>query len=384
MKVTFIPHDLCTGCGACQNICPKSCIDMKLDDEKFYYPEINKDSCIDCGRCEKVCPVKNKNVGKTQMPDAYAFANNDDNIRRESSSGGVFSILSEYVLDKGGVVFGAALSEDCRQVKHIAIDNKEDLYKLRGSKYVQSSIGRCFQDAEYYLKDDRVVLFTGTPCQIEGLKRYLGKEYEQLYTIDLICHGVPSQYVWNKYLDYRENIEGSLARRVFFRHKKYGWKTYSLLLEYLNNNKYEEVFTKDLYLQAFVNRADLRPSCHQCNFKTISRNSDFTMADLWGVEEICPDFNDDMGISLLLVHSNKGRDIISYLKLHGRMVGVDLDLAIEHNTMAIKSAMAHPKRKQFIDNIDKMEFDELVKRYGSAPYPLRKKVRNLLRKLGLR
>lgn len=157
-----------------------------------------------------------------------------------------------------------------------------------------------------------------------------------------------------------------------------------MLLEYLNNNKYEEVFTKDLYLQAFVNRADLRPSCHQCNFKTISRNSDFTMADLWGVEEICPDFNDDMGISLLLVHSNKGRDIISYLKLHGRMVGVDLDLAIEHNTMAIKSAMAHPKRKQFIDNIDKMEFDELVKRYGSAPYPLRKKVRNLLRKLGLR
>ena len=229
MKISFIPHTSCTGCGACENICPVSCIQMKPDYEKFLYPVIDEQACIHCGKCEEVCPVKNKVQRDDGIkPEAYALVIGDEDIRRESSSGGAFTVLADYVLDKGGVVFGVGLSEDCRVVTHMAIDNKDELFRLRGSKYVQSSIGRSYQEIKNLLECHRPVLFSGTPCQVEGLKKYLGKEYEELLTADLICHGVPSQYVWNKYLDYREKVSGATVRRTYFRHKKYGWNTYSL------------------------------------------------------------------------------------------------------------------------------------------------------------
>lgn len=384
MEITFIPHTSCTGCGACLNACPVGCIEMKLDEEKFEYPVIDESRCIHCNKCEKACPVKNRKRNDNKHPLSYAVVVRDENIRRQSSSGGLFSALAHFVLEQEGIVYGVAMSENCREIRHIAVEKEDELEKLRGSKYVQSSTEKCYQEIRTHLENGRIVLFSGTPCQVEGLKCFLQKEYQNLYTADLICHGVPSQYVWNKYLDYQEGLEGSTVRRTYFRHKKSGWNTFSILLKYINNMEYVELLTKDPYLQAFLNNVDLRSCCHSCDFKTVSRNSDFTMADLWGIDYICPEWNDDKGVSLLLIHSKKGERIIPYMESYCKIKEIDTDLAISHNIMAIKSMKEHPKRNQFIHNIDKLPFDQLVQKYGYTHLTLRAKVGKMLRKYGLR
>ena len=195
----------CTGCHACVNACPKNCIGMVSDEEGFLYPEIRQTECVNCGKCEKVCPLLN---GKTKNPDAlqigYAAYNKDETIRLKSSSGGIFTLLAEWIIQQGGVVVGAAMTEDCKSVQHTIAETIEDLENLRGSKYLQSTIGTIFKTVKKYLDSGRLVLFTGTPCQIGGLYSYLGKEYDNLYTQDLICHGVPSPLIWKNYVELRE------------------------------------------------------------------------------------------------------------------------------------------------------------------------------------
>lgn len=205
----------CCGCSACAQACPKGCITMQADGEGFLYPVIDENTCIACGACEHVCPIKNTSPEPTGEPDAYAAYSKNTEQRLESSSGGVFSLLAEEILQNSGVVFGAAMSEDCRKAQHIAVERQEDLWKLRGSKYLQSEIGSTYRQAENALKQGRRVLFSGTPCEIEGLHRYLRREYENLLCVDLICHGVPSAKLWEKYVSYRENCAGAAAQRTF-------------------------------------------------------------------------------------------------------------------------------------------------------------------------
>jgi len=269
----------CSGCHACYSICPKQCIKMCEDEEGFWYPQIDKEQCVNCGACKKVCPVL-KEYQPNPRGKAYACINKDEGIRMKSSSGGIFTLLASAVIEQGGVVFGVAFDSDFSAF-HTYVEDKTELEKLRGSKYVQSRIFDTYKKVKEYLDLKRIVLFSGTPCQIGGLKTYLGKEYDNLIMQDIICHGVPSPLVWQKYITLRETKAGSKIGRTFFRHKKYGWKTYSVRFEFSNRTEYEQIFSKDLFMRAFLANLCLRPSCYNCHFKSKERESDITLADFW-------------------------------------------------------------------------------------------------------
>lgn len=353
----------CTGCHACSNICPKQCITMEADSEGFLYPKVDLDSCVDCGLCEKVCPVLNK-LKVENEPRAYACYNKNEQIRLESSSGGIFTLIAEQVINDSGVVFGVGLDKALTAL-HSYVETKEQLKAFRGSKYVQSKIGETYKKAEAFLNQNKKVLFTGTPCQIAGLKAYLQKDYDNLICVDIICHGVPSPKVWEKYLSYQEKLVGAKAQGAHFRHKNKGWNRFSMALEFKNGDKQIQTLDKDLYMQAFLKDTCLRPSCYKCNFKTLHRQSDITIADFWGIEKVLPKLDDDKGTSLLLVNSVKGKELFDFLKDSILYEQVDLNKAVSYNPAAFKSANENPNREGFFGDLDKLSFDKLVDKYCS-------------------
>lgn len=351
----------CMGCYACSSICPESCISMDSDSEGFWYPKVNYDKCIKCGLCVRVCPIINK-ITVENNPKAYACNNKDEDVRLESSSGGIFTLAADQVIDSGGVVFGVGFDEEFKVV-HTYIENKEELHKFRGSKYVQSKIGNTYEQAKSFLAQGRKVLFTGTPCQIGGLKSYLGKEYENLFCMDNICHGVPSPKVWGRYLSYRSTEAGSEPRRIAFRLKNEGWKLYSVSFLFKNDTEYRETLRTDLYMRAFLKDVCLRPSCYACEFKTLNRESDITLADFWGIQNILPEMDDDKGTSLIFVNSDLGQTMLEKIKDNIRYKEVDIDQAVSYNPSAIKSVDMNPNRDSFFEELDQLDFDKLVKKY---------------------
>lgn len=359
--ITINSKKECMGCYACSNICPKKCISMERDNEGFSYPNVNFDICIKCGKCIKVCPIINKTIISNE-PIAYACINKDETIRMKSSSGGIFTLVAEQILDNGGVVFGACFDEDFG-VEHSYIETKDELHKFRGSKYVQSEIGCIYSQVKDFLKQKRKVLFTGTPCQIEGLKSYLGQVYENLLCIDIVCHGVPSPIVWQKYISHREECSGSQVRKIDFRQKSEGWKRYSVSFLFNDNTEYLQTFDNDLYMKAFLRDICLRPSCYSCEFKTLNRQSDITLADFWGIEFIIPEMDDDKGTSLIFVNSSKGQAILE--KISDKIIykEVDIHQAVTYNPAVIKSANYNRKRYNFFKDLDKLPFDSLVIKY---------------------
>lgn len=294
----------CCGCSACAQVCPKQCISFEEDEQGFRYPLVDKAICVDCGLCEKVCPVLN--AGEPRQPLAvYAAINPNEEIRKESSSGGVFTMLAESILDEGGVVFGARFNEQW-EVVHAYTESKEGLAPFRGSKYVQSRVGETYRQTKVFLQQGRKVMYTGTPCQIAGLKRYLGKEYDQLLTVDVVCHGVPSPLVWRDYL--RDITSDNLPQiaSINFRDKSTGWKDYSVKISRKKGKDYvNESFRQNLFMQVFLKDLCLRPSCANCAAKSGKSGSDLTIADYWGMED--SDWDDNKGTSLVLVHSSQGQ-----------------------------------------------------------------------------
>lgn len=326
--INIIDKKDCCGCSACVQKCPRQCISLREDVEGFLYPIVNKEACIDCGLCEKVCPILHP--GDEHKPfKVFAAKNNSEKKRSESSSGGIFTVLAESVLDEGGVVFGAKFNEHW-DVIHDYTDTKEGLAAFRGSKYVQSKIGDCFIQVKSFLVQGRKVLFSGTPCQISGLKRFLGKEYDNLLTVDFICHGVPSPRVWRMYLDEtiaRECVGNSvmlcsthdrrtLVKKISFRDKRLGWKKYgfALLLSASDERKTEntvlffEPSSKNIFMRGFLRDIYLRPSCYQCPSKKMASGSDLTLGDFWGMANVLPELDDDKGYSVLM-HNNAERPI---------------------------------------------------------------------------
>lgn len=296
----------CCGCSACASICTSKAIRMERDKHGFLYPEIEKEKCIDCGQCRKICPISNQaESAGTGQPVAFAVKNRDETIRNKSTSGGVFYELAVSVLEKGGTVYGAVFDENF-QVVHFRGECLSDIYKMQGSKYVQSNMNGIFESVRKDLINKKTVLFTGCPCQVDALKHYL-KDAEQssFITCDLICRGVNSPKAWNDYLKYTTKNEKILEVR--FRDKSLGWRTPQMYIQTAKVT-YMESSSYDCFFQAFFSSLILRDSCFACKYCNVHRYGDITIGDFWGIEKIDSEMNDDRGISLVLLNSYKGKE----------------------------------------------------------------------------
>lgn len=367
----------CCGCASCVQKCPKRSISLHEDNEGFLYPYVDTETCTDCGLCEKVCPVLNPY--KTREPlQILAAINKDEKIRMESSSGGIFSLLAEKVINEGGVVFGARFDEKW-QVTIDYTETKEGLTAFRGSKYVQARTADTYSQCEKFLKDGRKVLYTGTPCQIAGLKHFLRKEYDNLLTVDILCHGVPSPKVWAMYLGevikntlrvvYGESFvpsfqnQTTLIKDIKFREKSNGWRKFRFVLTLkkfscevekksvcsLNSPLIDECFNQNIYMKAFLEDLILRPSCYTCPARSGKSYSDITIADYWGIQDRHPEIDDDLGTSLIIIHSNKGKEIVSSADLkfvESSLVGLEM-----FNGGLKKLVVMHSNREMFFTKL---------------------------------
>lgn len=353
----------CTGCHACASICPKKCIVMKDAGEGFLFPVIDLESCVQCGRCKNVCPVLHEQKKSTHT-QAFAMKSRDENERKNSTSGGVFSLIAKRVIDEGGIVYGAAYDENF-SVRHISVEDDGRLTFLQGAKYVQSTIGTTFMEIEKELKRGRQVLFSGTPCQCVGLKAFLGKEYDNLLTVDLICHGVPSPKVWQTYIDYRSGKENNGKRpvKINMRSKASGWSKYSAEFDYGEGNITRVQNNQDLFIRAFIGNICLRGSCSDCAAKGVERCTDLTLGDYWGVWNQHPEFDDNKGVSIVFVHSEKGKNALQRAAENAEWFEVSVEDAYKENTSLMVSSKAHEKREDFLVKVVEGNFEEVVREY---------------------
>lgn len=369
----------CCGCYACYSICPTNAIKMERDEKGFEYPVVIKEKCINCGLCEKACPILKNNINdkNNNFPIAYACKNKNEEIRLKSSSGGIFTLIAKSIIDLGGIVFGAGFDEKYNVV-HSYITNESEISRFRGSKYVQSTIGNMYKKAKEFLDEGKYVLFTGTPCQIEGLKTYLKKEYDKLYTQDIICHGVPSPKVWNKYINEMNRKYDGNIKEINFRKKDIkGWNLYQLSMKY-DNDEYLQIHKNDPYMQAFLRDAILRESCYNCKFKKKNRISDITLADFWGIKNIKPELDDDKGTSLVIINSQKGQELMDKIKKLIEVEKVNFEEAIKYNPSMLNSVQMPSGRDKFFENLDKdIEISELVSQYATLP----NRIQRILRKI---
>lgn len=362
----------CSGCYACSNICPKKCIEMKTDNEGFYYPDIDMSKCINCDLCNKICPVKNTKQDDDNKPECYGCYNKDELVLLDSSSGGIFDLIANFVLRKNGVVYGASLNIKLCEVNHVRIDNTQDIHILRKSKYVQSRLNDTYVAAKKDLEAGKLVLFTGSPCQIEGLINFLGKDYENLYTQDFICHGVPSEKVFKKYAyEYLKNIDCQTPLEFNFRDKSFFWENYSLSATYGNGQSIKENVSKNLFMKSFLSGCNIRPACYECKFKKIHRESDVTLGDFWGVKQVKNEIYNKNGTSIIFIHSKKGQEIFNQIKQNLDFVQVDFDDAVKYNPSYYSSTKLNKKRYKFFKYLDKIKFKKLVFKYCEKPCLIR-------------
>ena len=347
----------CTGCLGCFNACKYGAITINTDLEGFQYPFIDENKCVHCMSCEKVCP-QNIEKNKLTIVKAYYASANNSRIRRSSSSGGVFYYLAKYFLENGGVVYGAALNDE-NYLQHIRIDSLDELPRLQTSKYIQSDINYIYRDVEFQLQNGKQVLFTGTPCQIGALIKFLKNNYDNLFTQDVICHGVPSPFVWNRYIE--ELSKSKKISSVNFRNKDKGWRNFALKIQWSNGTEYMKTLEEDPYLKAFLNDISLRPSCYNCQYKGSKRQSDITLADYWGISAIQPEKDSHDGVSLVLTQTKKGdlifRKIADGYLSYGE---TDAEKALFYNKAAYISARYTSCREKFFARMMKGEFIEYI------------------------
>lgn len=350
--IQIVNKEDCVGCGACVQRCPKECITLREDAEGFLYPEADASVCVECGLCEKVCPVLHP--GESRQPlMAYAAVNGDEAVRRSSSSGGVFTALALATIGRGGVVFGARFDEHW-EVVHDWTERTEGLAAFRGAKYAQSRIGESYKEAEAFLQSGREVLFSGTPCQVAGLRRFLRREYAGLLTVDVVCHGVPSPGVWREYL--RESREAHFPHvaplsltALTFRDKSTGWKQYSFTYMAQSSDglsKVTERASHNAFMRGFLADLYLRPSCYACPAKRLSSGSDLTVGDYWGVGSVHPALDDDGGVSVVLVNTAAGREMVGGLK-NVRLTPTRYADVLRFNPAVERSARVPKERARF-------------------------------------
>ena len=350
----------CCGCAACANICPKGAIKMLENKDGFYVPHINKNLCINCGLCEKTCPQINDCKKYTKTPDCYAVMANDE-IRKISSSGGAFTVFATEILNRKGIVCGAAFDENWT-VKHIIVDNEEDLAKLRGSKYVQSFVSETLmKDIKKYLEENRWVLFTGTPCQIAGLRSFLQKDYETLLCVDIVCSKVPPKKVFDKFLD--DNADKNSIKNIKFRDKANGWCCSTVSID----KGGDDVYKTRSWFRMYLNSLCMNESCVSCKYMSINRASDITIGDFWGIEKIKAFMNDQKGTSLILINNKKAKEFFKKLNWQ-KKEPMTCKNAIDGNRALFIPFEPHQNRKLFMKRLETEKFDTAVRNSLSDKY----------------
>lgn len=355
----------CCGCNACYSICPQNCIEMIMDKEGFLYPYIDKSKCIKCNLCEKKCPILNDR--KSVEFQLYGAFSNDSEIIKKSSSGGLFSLLSKIILDNNGVVYGAKYNEK-NLVVHDYITTYDEIDKLRGSKYVQSDINDSLRKVKQHLKEGLPVLFSGTPCHIAGLKSYLEKYYENLYCIEIVCHGVPSPKVYNDYIKFLEDKFKSKIQDINFREKSNGWERYSIFIRFENGETVIENAIENTYMKGFLKDLYIRPSCFQCRFKNFSSESDITLGDLWGISNIDKDFYNNNGVSMVSINSKKGKELFEKIPEENICKNkFNLNDVSKYNQCLVKSTPLCKEKDNFFKEYNGNNLNKLVEKYTKVP-----------------
>ena len=360
----------CCGCNACKVACPKQCITMKVDTEGFWYPKIDLSTCIDCGICEKVCPIisTNKTIERYNTPIVYAAYNKDNDVRIDSTSGGLFSALANQIYKENGYVGGAVYNDD-HSVSHIVTNNTEDLSKIRCSKYLQSDTDQLFPNIKNLLNNGEKVLVCATPCQIQGLYKFLKKDYENLYTCDFICRGVNSPKVFKSYMNMLERQYGAKATQIKFKAKKWGWHNFSMRVNFENGKEYCKDRWHDLFFIGYLQNGNFaRPSCYECKFKGFPQKADITLADFWGIENIDPSMDQDKGTSLVMINSDKGQLLFNRIKHNLIWKQFTMNDAKAGNPALTNSLKpVKPNRKEFFEAINTQPFEVVAKRFFTFP-----------------
>jgi len=353
----------CCGCGACKNICPSNCISMQLDAEGFMYPIIDHARCIDCDLCNKVCPIINsftKNDGNSCS--FYGAYNNDKNINRDSSSGGIFWLLVQYVISNEGIVYGVALQENFRVV-HSRAETLENCVPFRKSKYLQSDTTNIYKQAKKDLDNGRMVLFSGSPCQIAGLYSYLQKDYNNLISCDVVCHGVPSRAVFNKYIDELNHKMHDTAVSICWRDKRFGWNPNRISIQFKSGREIITTSLENQYQKGFLSNLYLRPSCYKCPFAKLPRIGDISLADFWRYEGSLQQGNENNGLSIIIISTSKGKLIFDKIKKNCTVETV----AKEYVTRKSRHVYTHPtcnkNRDAFFRDFQEKKFNALYRKY---------------------
>lgn len=358
-----VDYEKCTGCGACVQRCPKQCISWTEREFGFRYPQIDKDACVNCGQCEKVCPI-DKALEVSAEQKAYAAVHKDDEVLAKSTSGGAFTAIADAVFAQGGIVYGAAML-DGMQVKHIRTSGKDDFEGLRSSKYLQSDTGTTYQMVEQDLKQGKTVLYSGTPCQIDGLKNFLGKDYENLYTVDIVCHGVGSQAYFDKYMDYARERYGKI-KALRFRSKEYaGWSCGGGVVVVDSSDCLKKIPYRDFdnyYYSYFLSGDIYRKSCYSCKYANTNRVGDFTLGDYWGVEALNLPLQTENGCSLLLVNNRHAMQLLDEIESLDR-VETTVEQAAHCNKQLNAPSKLMDSRQNRIGEYESMSGQQIQKEY---------------------
>lgn len=384
IPILFRTKAECCGCTACLNVCPVRAITMEEDEEGFRYPKIDAQRCIRCGRCAGVCDFRQsmeKNAANPDNPvpdglEVLGMKNRDAALRARSRSGGVFGAVSQYVLNQGGVVYGCVM-ENCKTAVHVRAENADQRDRMHGSKYVQSDLRETFSQVKADAQSGRLVLFTGTPCQIAGLRRFLGINQKNVILGELVCYGVSSPKVWKDYVSWWETRQGSPCTQVDFRDKSFGWEQHWESLWFGEGQKH----SARIYAKLFGEKNTLRPSCFVCPYKRIARPGDFTMGDFWSVHTAAPELYDAGGVSLVLVNTPAGKRVIEAVRERFDTVQTDMPSVMHHT---FREPLPKPEsRERFWRDYQKLSFDAIARKYGGfgMKAALRRKLAGLKRRL---
>jgi coenzyme F420-reducing hydrogenase beta subunit len=375
----------CCGCSACIHSCPVHAISFVEDQEGFMYPEINEDTCINCGLCERVCPFDNPDYQNEKSPLVFASMLKNKTERQKSSSGGLFYVLAKHIIERGGIVYGATLDENLN-VKHIGAESLSELQKLRGSKYVQSDLRNVFIEIRSQLKAERWVYFVGTGCQVAGLKSFLRKDYPTLITSDLVCHGVPSQKLFSTHIKYlEEKYHGQVSDYQFRDNATWGvCEMFHLTnpkgkIKHIRNSSYE----LSPYLYSFMYAFTYRQSCYNCKFAQIPRQGDITLADYWGCHSFFPKIDSSKGVSLILINTNKGKEIWNRVKDNVEYYPSNVDDGAKYNSNLVQVTNKPDIRNTVYKMIDERGYASVATTDFRSPRYVIYRLRQYLEMMGL-